>query len=132
MTIRRLCHEEAPMVEKFLEVSAEVPKDFIAAKGNGEITMEATKVNTKKGWKDRKLAIYSKRLRGEGVDISHWDKRNKKMLPGVSSRIAFAAIEEKPLFQQRVNAWRSRVHVRFYGQHSRTGRWRGMDLEYHP
>jgi hypothetical protein len=74
MTIRRLCHEEAPMVEKFLEASSEVPKNFIAAKGNGERTMEATKVNTKKGWKDMKLAIYSKRLRGEGV-VKAWTSR---------------------------------------------------------
>ena len=44
-----LCHQEAPKVKKFVEESAEVPKDFIAAAGNVEITIDATKVNTSTG-----------------------------------------------------------------------------------
>jgi hypothetical protein len=69
-----LCHQEAPKIKKFAEESVEVPKDFIAAKGNVEITMDAVKVNTLAGWRDAKICIYSKRLLGEGVDISYWDK----------------------------------------------------------
>ena len=45
-TIRMLCHKEAPKIKQFVEKSAEVPKDFIAANGNVEITIDATKVNT--------------------------------------------------------------------------------------
>jgi hypothetical protein len=110
-TIRMLCHQEAPKVKQFLEESAEVPKDFIAAKGDVEITMDATKVNTFTGWRDTKICIFSKRLLGEGVEISYWDKRTRRMLPDVDARVAFASIEEKDLFQQRVNAFRSLLRV---------------------
>jgi hypothetical protein len=110
MTIRMLCDKEVAGVATFL-ASAEMPKDFIAAKGNVEIMIDATKVNTLEGWKDAKICIYSKRLLGEGVEISYWDNRTRKMLPDVLSSVAFGAIEEKALFQQRVNLYRSLLRV---------------------
>jgi hypothetical protein len=111
MTIRKLCHKEVDKVKEFVETSAEVPKDFIAAKGNVEITIDATKVNTLTGWRDTKICLFSKRLLGEGVEISYWDKRTRRMLPDVSACVAFASVEEKELFQKRVNDFRSRLHV---------------------
>jgi len=69
---RKLCYQEAPKVQKFVETSPEVPKDFIAAKGNVELTMDAAKVNTLQGWRDMKIGIFGKRLLGEGVGISYW------------------------------------------------------------
>jgi hypothetical protein len=106
-----LCHKEAPKIQQFVDESAEVPNDFIAAKGNVEITIDATKVNTLKGWREMKIGIFSKRLLGEGVDISYWDMRTRRMLPDINACVAFASIEEKSLFQQRVNAFRSRLRV---------------------
>ena len=120
-TIRKLCHQEASKVKQFVEESAEVPKDFIAAEGNVEITIDATKVNTLDGWRDMKIGIFSKRLQGEGVDISYWDKRNRRMLPDTSACVAFASIEEKDLFQKRVNAFRSRLRVGSTGDISALG-----------
>jgi len=120
-TIRMLCHQEAPKIKRFVEESAEVPKDFIAAKGNVEITMDATKVNTVAGWRDMKIGIFSKRLLGEGVGLSDWDKRNRRMLPEVNACVAFASIEEKDLFQKRVNAFRSLLHVGSTGDISALG-----------
>jgi hypothetical protein len=58
-----------------------------------------------------KIGIFVKRLLGEGVEISYWDKRTRRMLPDESACVAFASIEGKDLFQQRVNAYRSRLHV---------------------
>jgi hypothetical protein len=116
-----LCHQEAPKIKQFVDESAEVPKDFIAAKGNVEITIDATKVNTLKGWRDMKIGIFIKRLLGEGVAISYWDKRNRRMLPDTSACVAFAAIEEKDLFQKRVNAFRSLLHVGSTGDISALG-----------
>jgi hypothetical protein len=110
-TIRMLCHKEAPKVKQFMEESAEVPKDFIAAKGNGEITIDATKVNTLAGWREMKICLFSKRLLGEGVEVPYWDKRNRRMLPDVNACLAFASVEEKELFQKRVNDFRSLLHV---------------------
>ena len=120
-TIRMLCHQEAPKVKQFVEESVEVPKDFIATKGNVEITIDATKVNTLKGWRDMKIGIFSKRLLGEGVDISYWDKRTRRMLPDAQARVAFASIEEKDLFQKRVNDFRSRLRVGLTGDISALG-----------
>jgi len=110
-TIRMLCHQEAPKVRRFVETSIEVPKDFIAALGNVEFTMDATKVNTLQGWRDMKIGIFIKRLLGECVDISYWDKRTRRMLPDENACVAFAAILEKDLFQKQVNDYRSRLHV---------------------
>jgi hypothetical protein len=106
-----LCHHEAPKIQQWFQESSDVPQDFLAAKGNVEVTMDATKVNTVKGWRDMKLCIYSKRILGEGVDLSSWDSRTRTMLPDIQTRVAFAAIEEKDLFQQRVNHYRSRLRV---------------------
>jgi hypothetical protein len=110
-TIRMLNHKEAPKVKQFVEESAEVPKDFIAAAGNVEFTIDATKVNTLQGWRDMKIGIFIKRLLGEGVDILYWDKRNRRMLPDENACVAFASIMEKDSFQQCVNDFRSRLHV---------------------
>jgi hypothetical protein len=110
-TIRMLCHQEAPKVKQFVETSVEVPKDFIAARGNVEFTIDATKVNTLQGWRDMKIGIFIKRLLGEGVDISYWDKRTRRMLPDENACVAFAAIMEKDLFQKQVNDYRSRLRV---------------------
>jgi hypothetical protein len=120
-TIRMLCHQEAPKIKQFVDESAEVPKDFIAAKGNVEITMDATKVNTLAGWRDMKIGIFSKRLLGEGVDISYWDKRNRRMLPEINACVAFASIEEKDLFQRRVNAFRCLLRAGSTGDISALG-----------
>ena len=110
-TIRMLCHQEAAKVKQFVEESSEVPKDFIAAKGNVEFLMDAAKVNTLLGWRDIKVGIFIKRLLGEGVPISYWDKRTRRMLPEENACVAFAAIEEKELFQKRVNNYRSLLRV---------------------
>ena len=58
-----------------------------------------------------KIGIFIKRLLGEGVDITCWDKRNRRMLPEETAWVAFASIEEKSLFQKRVNSFRSRLQV---------------------
>ena len=68
-----------------------------------------------------KIGIFSKRLLGEGVEISYWDKRTRRMLPDVHARVAFASIEEKDLFQKRVNAWRSLLQVGSTGDISALG-----------
>ena len=110
-TIRMLCHKEAPKVKEFFEHSAEVPKDFIAAKGRREFLIDAAKVNTLMGWRDIKIGIFSVRPWGEGTSILFWSKRDRSMLPDVTASIAFAAIEEKEFFQVRVNRYRSLLRI---------------------
>ena len=57
-----------------------------------------------------KIGIFIKRLLGEGVDISYWDKRNRRMLPvlEVDIRQFFDTIDHKHLreFMSRTGASR--------------------------
>ena len=108
MTIRKLCDKESSKMEEWQQTSSEIQEDFIAAPGNVEVTMDATKVNTTEGWKDTKVLILSKRERGESALPEEFGTRR---LPRTSVRIACAAIEGKDDFQQRVNDWRFRLHL---------------------
>jgi hypothetical protein len=106
MTVRKLCYKEAPKMEKWMQKTPEIAAEFIKAPGNVEITIDATKVNTMGGWRDLKLCIFSKRLLGEGVLPAKWGKRQ---LPDTSVRVAFAAIEKKDRFRNRLGGWRRRL-----------------------
>ena len=108
MTIRELCQQEAPKMKKWQKESSEIQKDFIQAPGVVEVTMDGTCVNTTQGWKETKVGIISKRPLGEGVSPEQWDDRT---LPRHSACVAFAAIEEKALFQERFNQWRQRLQL---------------------
>ena len=108
MTIRDLCDKEAVKMKEWQETSSEIQKDFMAARGVVEVTMDAAKVNTTEGWKDAKVGIISKREFGESALPEEWETRK---LPRPSIRVAFAAIEGKEFFQQRVNDWRRRLRL---------------------
>jgi hypothetical protein len=118
MTIRKLCHEEAAKVAKWVDESSEVPKNFIETSGNVEVTIDAAKVNTTGGWRDIKIAIFSKRLFGESVLPAQWDTRK---LPDVLVRVAFASVEEKSIFQNRLNHYRCLLRVGSTGDISALG-----------
>ena len=105
MTIRKLCYAEAPKMAEFMQHTPKVAVDFIKAEGNVEITMDATKVNTMGGWRDVKLGIFSKRRLGESALPKAYGTRK---LPGHTARVAFAAIEKKDRFRNRLKEWRRR------------------------
>jgi len=44
-TIRELCNEEVPKMEEWSQKSTDIKKQFIAAPGNVEVTMDETCVN---------------------------------------------------------------------------------------
>ena len=110
-TLRDLCHEEAPKMERFMQTSPEVQQDFVAASGHIEVTMDGTCVNTTEGAKEVKVGIISKRKRGQGVPPEQWGHRNKQELPDIETSIAFAAVEECGEFQKRVNFWRRQLRL---------------------
>jgi len=107
MTIRELCRREAPKIDAWYQKSLEVQRNFIAAPGNVEITMDGTCVNTTEGAREVKVGILSKRKRGQGVPPEQWGKRNRQELPEIETCVAFAAVEEKEQFQKRLAYWRS-------------------------
>jgi len=57
MTIRELCRREAPKIDAWYQKSLEVQRNFIAALGNVEITMDGTCVNTTEGAREVKVGI---------------------------------------------------------------------------
>ena len=114
MTIRKLCYEEAPKMEKWVQETPTIATNFTKASGNVEVAIDATKVNTMDGWRDAKIALMSKRPLGKGVSVEEWDDK-KRLLPDFTIRVAFAAIEEKDLFWQRLKVWRQRLRLGLTG-----------------
>jgi hypothetical protein len=111
MTIRELCNEEAPKMEKWIRESTEVQAEFVAAPGNVEVTIDGTCVNTTEGAREVKVGIISKRKRGQGVPPERWGNRNKQELPEVETNVAFAAVGECGEFQKEVNYWRHQLRL---------------------
>ena len=111
MTVRKLCQQEAPKIDAWYRSSKEVQQEFINAPGNVEVTMDGTIVNTTEGGREVRVALISKRQRGQGVLPEQWDKRTRQELPELETSIAFAAVEEKEVFQKRLAYWRSWLHL---------------------
>jgi len=81
---------------------------FRQARGDIEFTTDGTSVNTWEGWREMKLGIFSKRLRGEPATAENWDDR---VLPAPHVRLAFAAIEKSERFGARWGRWRARLGI---------------------
>jgi chaperonin cofactor prefoldin len=107
MTIRELCRKEAIKIDAWYKKSKEIQQEFLHAPGNVEITMDGTCVNTTEGAREVRIGLISKRQRGQGVLPEQWCQRNKRELPDIETCVAFAAVEEKELFQKRFAYWRS-------------------------
>lgn len=99
--IRQTTLHEAPKMETWLRSATEVSTAFMQAEGEIEFETDATKVNTREGWRDAKIGIFAKRPRGPSADSSQW---NTRTLPKPTARYAFAAIEECQIFAQRWTA----------------------------
>ena len=81
---------------------------FAAASGEGEVLMDAGKVNTLDGWRDVKIGLFLKRKPGPSALPSEWDRRE---LPAPTIRTTIAAIEESDLFGQRLRTEADRLGV---------------------
>jgi hypothetical protein len=95
-----------------MQKAPEVTAKFVKASGNVEITIDATKVNTMGGWRDVKLCLASIRPLGESALPEQWDKRK---LPRHTACVAFAAIEKKDRFRNRLKVWRRRLRLGLKG-----------------
>jgi hypothetical protein len=105
-TVRDLCNDEASKMEEWYQTSSTVRQDFLEAPGNVEVTTDGTCVNTTEGPREVKVGLISKREQGEGVSPEQWDDRQ---LPSIGACVAFAAVEEKEVFQERFQYWRRRL-----------------------
>jgi len=105
-TIRRVAQEHGTAANEWLRSDPEAVREFREQTGDTEFTTDGTCVNTTKGWREMKVAIFSKRDRGESASIEEWATR---FLPAPKTRIAFAAIESSDRFGSRSKAWRKRL-----------------------
>jgi hypothetical protein len=111
-TCRELCQQEAVKMAEWQQKTTEIQQKFINAPGNVEVTIDATKVNTVGGWRDVKVGILSKRPLCKSALPEQWDKRE---LPDTTVRVAFAAIEKKDRFRNRLKEWRRRLRLGLTG-----------------
>ena len=84
----------------------EAVREFRDSAGDVEFTTDGTTVNTREGWREMKLGIFSKRDRGQPALPADWDSRT---LPAPKVRVAFCAIETSEDFGARWGAWRKRL-----------------------
>lgn len=71
--------------------------EFIASNGDVEFTTDGTCVNTVDGWREMRVAIFSKRNPGESVHPDQWAKRK---LPKPHVSVAQAGIEKMETFRR--------------------------------
>ena len=105
-TIREVSQEHGAKAQEWLRSDPVAVQEFRESKGDIEFTADGTCVNTREGWREMKVGIFSKRERGESTTPDKWDSRN---LPKPHTRIAFAAIEASDSFGNRWKAWRKRL-----------------------
>ena len=96
--IRQVTQGEAPKMQAYLETAPESANAFREAVGELEFEVDATKANTVAGWRDLKIALYSKRERGVPATSAEWATRQ---LPSPTARWALAGIEESESFARR-------------------------------
>jgi hypothetical protein len=106
--IRQTTLGEAPKMEAWQQTALAAPAAFVGAEGEVEFETDAVKVNTTEGWRDAKIGIFAKRLRGASADSSQW---NTRTLPKPTARVAFAAVEESQTFARRWGALAERLGV---------------------
>lgn len=105
-TIREVAQQHGASANTWLREEPLAVQEFREATGDVEFTTDGTCVNTRDGWREMKVGIFSKRDRGEPAAPEQWESRE---LPAPKTRIAFAAIEDCELFGARWKAWRKRL-----------------------
>jgi hypothetical protein len=108
-TIRNVCHTEAARVEQWQANAVEATAEFAETTGEVEFFTDGTCVNTMQGWKEMRVGVFSKRKLGAAATPDQWDRRK---LPTVGARHAFAAIESADAFAARWPITASRLHIR--------------------
>lgn len=82
--------------------------EFRDAPGEVEFTSDGTSVNTREGWREMKLGIFSQRKLGQPATPDEWADR---ALPKPEVCVSFAAIEASEDFGRRWKAWRKRLRL---------------------
>lgn len=103
-TVRTLAEGRGKEMVRFQAEDTASEQAFHKAAGAVEFTTDAGKVNTREeGWKDLKIAVFSKREAGEPTTPEQWKKQR---LPAATMVLAFAMIATAKEFRRH---WRPRL-----------------------
>jgi hypothetical protein len=80
-----------------------------AAEGDWEFSTDGTSVNTLRGWRAMRLAIFARRRRGPAATPERWDER---ALPAPSARVLFGGLWTAEQFGPQWRAWATRLGVK--------------------
>ncbi len=108
-SVREIAQETGAKMLEWQRTEPDATRDFRTATGDVEFTTDGTSVNTTDGWREVKLAIFSKRDRAEPALPAQWGDRK---LPKPKTCVAFAAIEASEQFGPRWKAWAQRLNIR--------------------
>lgn len=89
-TIRRVAEAEGVKVWNWQEVSAAATAPVAAAAGNAEFLTDGAMVNTRAGWQEVRLSIFSKRRPGAPVDPATFTGLEDRGLPKPSACLVLA------------------------------------------
>jgi hypothetical protein len=106
--IREISQRRGAAMNAWQNSDPEACREFRASDGEVEFTTDGTSVNTTEGWRETKLAIFSKRELGEAATPVEWATRT---LPSPKVRVAFAAIEASDRFGSRWSQWCRRLGI---------------------
>jgi hypothetical protein len=107
-TVRQIAQKHGIGMNVWQNSAPAACREFREADGQIEFTTDGTCVNTTESWREMKVAIFSKRPKGEAATSDQWATRT---LPAVNSRVAFAAIERSDRFGRRWKQWARRLAI---------------------
>jgi hypothetical protein len=107
-TIRQIAQKHGAAMNVWQNSEPQACREYREADGQLEFTADGTCVNTTESWREMKVAIFSKRPQGESATAEEWSTRT---LPGVTSRVPFAAIERSDRFGRRWKQWTRRLGI---------------------
>jgi hypothetical protein len=106
-TVRRVTHRTSAQASATRDERA-TAEHFATSAGDGELQIDAGKVNTQEGWRDVKTAVFARRERGEPASADQWHTR---ILPKPTVRSVIAAVEEAEAFGHRCAEEASRLNL---------------------
>jgi hypothetical protein len=104
--LRLTCHAQAKDMIDWQEQATAVATDFAQAVGECEFQTDATKVNTRDGWRDLKIACFLKRPCGEPATPEEWATRP---LPAPTARVVWTAVNTSDAFARTWRVWAARL-----------------------
>ena len=96
-TLRRHCHRAAQVLAQRRD-DAPPQETFSVAEGEVEFLADGVMAPTLEGWRELKMALYQKRLRGAAAEPDAWATRE---LPRPTASAAYAAISDCASFSAR-------------------------------